>query len=258
MRNVPRFFLATGTWAAALVMIAAAHQVATASPGGAWHYADLGYQALAWFGLVLPFAAFAGGLSISRDSSIWAAGKYAVPLAVLSYVLLAYGAPIARDRLQNPSGSDISTQAHPGPRTPSALKAWRAQVEANPPAEFDYSVDRPLARPPVWLTYRLHSVAAIAFFAILAALLGQLAGYLTTGLSPPARRNARWAIGLLSALAFYMAVMVGEDWVRSDPLHSGILGAWVPLLLPLTELAILGRLTHLRRRRLHASAPPSV
>ncbi len=258
MRNVLRFFLATGTWAAALVIIAAAHQVATAPPEGSWHLTDLVYQVLAWFGLVLPFVAFAGGLSISRDSSIWSAGKYAVPVAVLAYVLIAYAAPIARYRIQSSRGVDVSSQYPFGPNTPSAFKALRNQVETDPPPEFGYSVDRPFEQPPSWLTYRIHSVAAIAFFAILAALLGRQAGFLTSGLSPPARRNERWAIGLLSAVAFYIAVMVGEDWVRWDPLRSGILGAWIPLLLPLAELAILARLTHLRRRPLHASAPPSV
>ena len=258
MRNGPRFFLATGIWAAALVVIAAAHQVATAAPGGGWHVTNLGYQTLAWFGLVLTFAAFAGGLSISRVSSIWSAGKLAVPITVIAYVLLAYAAPIARYRVQSSRGVDVSTRDPFGPATPSALRALRDQVEADPPLEFNYRFDRPFELPPSWLTYLLHSVAAMSIFAILAAVMGHLAGCLTSGLSPPARRNARWAMGLLSAVAFFLAVMVGDDWVRSDPLHSGILGAWVPLLLPLAELAILARLTQMRRRRLHASAPPSV
>jgi hypothetical protein len=136
--------------------------------------------------------------------------------------------------------------------------AVRAQVEANPPSEFSYSVDRPFESSPGWLTYRIHSLAVFSLFAILAALLGRQAGFLTSGLSPPARRNARWAIGLFTAVAFFLAEAVGGEWVRLDPVHSGILGAWLPLALPLAELAILTRVAHQRQRRLHAFRPPSV
>ena len=57
----------------------------------------------------------------------------------------------------------------------------------------------------------------MALFAILAGLLGQLVGFLTGSLSPPARRNARWALGLLTAILFFLAQAVGGEWVRVRP-----------------------------------------
>ena len=258
MRNGARFFQATGLWATALVVIAVVYQVATAAPGGGWQPTSLGNQTLAWFGILLPFAAFAGGLSISRASSLWSAGRYAVPVAVIAYVLVAYAAPIARYRIQSSRGVDVSSLYPFGPSTPPALKALRDQGEADPPPEFRLSADRPFELPPNWLTYLLNSAAAMSVFAILAALMGHLAGVLTSGLSPPARRNARWAIGLLSAGAFFLAEAGGGEWVRWDPAHSGILAAWIPLLLPLAELAVLARIARLRHGHFYDSAPPSV
>jgi len=259
MRNGSRFFRATVLWAGALLTIAAAHRVGTyLLQGGSWRPGNLVWEVPTWLGLVLPFAAFAGGLSVFRAFSLRSAITYAVPIAVIAYLLMAYAAPVALYRVQNSRGVDVSAQNPFGPPTPSAWKALRTQVRADPPSEFSYDVDRPFEFPPGWVTYRIHSPVVFGLFAILAALLGLQAGFLTSGLSPPARRNARWAIGLLSAVAFFLAEAAGGEWVRSDPLHSGILGAWIPLVLPLAELAILGRFDRLRRRRLHASEPPSV
>lgn len=143
-----------------------------------------------------------------------------------------------------------------GAPTPSQLRARRGIVIATPPETYSFRRDRPFESPPNWLTYRIHSPVVIALFAILGALLGQLVAFLTSGLSPPARRNARWALGLFSALAFFIAEVAGGAWVRLDPGNSGLAGAWLPMLMPLAELALLAFLV--RRRALHGLPDPRV
>jgi hypothetical protein len=131
-------------------------------------------------------------------------------------------------------------------------------VEAHPPDSFSFQVDRPLQRPPNWLTYLIHGPAAIAAFAVLSALIGWLTAGLTTGLSPPIRFSARWAIGLASALSFLLVEFAAGDWVRADPSHSGLLAAWGPLVLPLLILVVLRFLARRPGPGLHVLADPSL
>jgi hypothetical protein len=48
-------------------------------------------------------------------------------------------------------------------------------------------------------------------------------------------------------------VSAGAAWVRSDPDVSGVAGAWLPVLIPLVELAVLGLTARRRGDLLHAS-----
>ena len=133
-----------------------------------------------------------------------------------------------------------------GPPTPGGLLAHRSAIEADPPETYNFRVDSPLSRPPNWLTYLFHSVIALAFYSVFAVLLGHRSGKLTTGLSPPDRRNARWALGLVGAIAFFVAEAAGGEWVRADPSNSGVLGAWFPMVVPVVELGVLVVLARVR------------
>lgn len=255
-RGRSRFFLATAIWLACLAALTLSYQVLTELPHqGSWTPWDLAFSLATWVGLLLPYAAFAGGLAAGTSLSPRTLALRGILLAAVAYGLLAYASPIGDYEVRAAADADLAAEFPFGPRTPGALKALRSAIEARSPDDFSFSIERPLERPPNWLTYLLHSVMAISAFAVLGALLGQQAGALTSGLSPPARRNARWALGLLSAVAFFLAEAAGGEWVRADPSNSGILGAWVPLAIPLLELALL---TAIRRRNqlpFHAPAP---
>jgi hypothetical protein len=223
-------------------------------PTGPWTLLQAVRPVPGWLGLFLPFAAFASGLATWRGRSRWEPVVHGLMAAAMTYGLLAYAAPVAKQTSLVKNSAEPRTQFDFHPATPGSLKEWRASIEADPPAQFTFMLERPLERPPNWLTFLLHNPAVMALFAILAVFLGQQVGFLTSGLSPPWRQNSRWAVGLLAAIGFWVSFMAGEAWVRADPAHSGVLGAWVPLLVPLVEVGLLYALVHRRRGRSHVSA----
>jgi len=143
-------------------------------------------------------------------------------------------------------GVDVSQRYPTGPTTLGGLRELRTRVLENPPEEFSLSAERLLDAPPNWISFQIHTLFALSLFAILAALLGALTAGLTTGLSPPARKNARWASGLASGVLFFIGESLGGEWVRADALHSGVLGAWGAMVIPVLELAFLYLLLLLR------------
>jgi hypothetical protein len=254
-----RFFLATAIWLASLVALTVSYHVLTGLPDrGPWSFWNLVYPFAAWLGLLLPYASFAGGMADWASLPPRGVMLRGFLLAALAYGLVAYASPTGEYRVRAAADADLAAEFPLGPRTPGALRGLRSTIESNPPETYNFSIERPLERPPNWLTYLLHSVVAIAAFAVFGALLGQQSGALTSGLSPPARRNARWALGLLSAVAFFLAEAAGGEWVRADPSNSGILGAWIPLAVPLLELALLTTVNRRRRQRGHTSAAPGI
>jgi hypothetical protein len=239
-----RFFLPVVTWLGLLVGLALSHLLLTATVGGrSWSGWEIAYLLPGWVGLFLPYAAFAGGSATHSALHPQSLAGRALLLSVISYGLLAYGSPVADYRARTFRGADMVAELPLGPLTPSTLLRLRSIAEADSAASHSFRVGRPFERPPNWLTYLLHSRAAVALFAILAALLGQRTGFLTSGLSPPARRNACWALGLATGMAFFVAEAVGGDWVRANPSNSGVVGAWLPLLVPVVELAFLHAVT---------------
>ncbi len=241
------FFRPVAIWLGVLVGLALSYRLVMGGLGGrAWSGWEIAYLLPGWVGLFLPFTAFAGGYAAHlalRPRSL--AGR-ALLLAVISYGLLAYGSPLADYRARASQGADLKAEFPLGPLTPSTLLKLRAIADADRRTSYNFRLGRPFERPPNWLTYLVHSLFAVALFAVLAALLGQRAGFLTSGLSPPARRNACWALGLATGIAFFIAVAAGLRWVRSDPSKPAILGAWLPLLLPAAELALLISVTRIR------------
>lgn len=240
-RTSPPEFLGTvAAWTAGLVALAVVrHGFAGLLEGDWWRWLQALYFLPGWIGLLLPFAAFAGGVaghsSLSVRDLVWRAAS----LVAISYLMLAFLAGIASYSEQARWGTDVEAVFPFGPRTPRGLLAHMEAIEADPPDAFSFRASQPLALPPNWLTYLLQSSAAAAAFAMLSALIGFWGAMVTTGLSPPNRRNARWALGLGSGILFFAAVVAGSEWVRSSPENSGLLGAWLPLLVPLTELALL-------------------
>jgi hypothetical protein len=243
------FFSWTAIWAGGLLLVNLIHQLTSGLLDlGLWSPLEVLFLLPGWAGLLLPYAAFAGGLAAHGTLSVPSVVKRGIVIAVVSYLLLAYGSPLAEYRIYASRDTDLAALFPYGPTTPSALLAIRSAVEAGPPDRYNFRIDRPLEQPPNWLTYLLHSVAAIAFYSVVAALLGQLSGKLTTGLSPPNRRNARWALGLVGAIAFFVAEAAGGEWVRADALNSGVLGAWLPMIVPAVELGLFAALARARGR----------
>jgi len=253
----PRAAVLTAVWAVLPAFGSLFFRLAFGTPvGGSWSFAEATLQLPGWIGLFLPFAAFAGGLAAGEKSRRKCLGVVGIASAVLAYILLAFVSPSVQPIPPAVAALEAETGLKIAPSIPPNLVARRAAVREDPPEQFSFSIDRPLERPPNWLTFLIHNPAVLAIFAILAVFLGQQVGFLTSGLSPPWRQNTRWGIGLLTSIAFFVAVMVGEDWVRADPSHSGILGAWVPLLVPLVELAFLAPSVRRSRNRLHVPAHP--
>ena len=214
---------------------------------GPWNPGRVWVPLPAWIGTFLPFAAFAGGVAVHGVLSAGGVLKRGLVIAILSYGLLAYASPVAQYLDRRNVGGGVSAVYPFGPNTPHGRIANRSAVEASPPEEYSFRVEDPLSTPPNWLTYLLHSTVVFAVFSVLSALLGQLAARLTTGLSPPKRRNARWALGLASGSAFFAAEAAGGEWARADPSNSGLFGAWLPLVVPFLGLGVLLLLVRWRR-----------
>lgn len=209
--------------------------------------------------LAFPFVAFSGGIAVAafdRVRGVRAVLATTVGLAVVGYGIGVLLAPVAERRADAAAGYDIQARYPYGANTPGAILARRAEIIASSSTAFGFSVEDPMGRPPNWLLYGVHQPIALGLFGIVNALLGLLAGWWTTGLSPPKRRNARWSLGLGSALVFYLLSTGGAAWVRSDPTHSALFGAWLPLVPPL--LILLCAAWVARRVDLHGSAPLDV
>jgi hypothetical protein len=206
------------------------------APWNAWEWGQL---LCGWVGLFLPFAAFAGGLAVPSSTPNWAVTTRSLLVALISFICLAYGEPLARYQHLSERGADISQQFPLGPLTPGTLRSLKAAVEASPPETYRLSTDSPFEWPPNWVEHLLHGLFVLPLFSVVSALLGRQVRFLTMGLSPPARRNARWALGVLSGVAFFIPMVLWDAWVGNDPSRSGILGAWGPLSVPMLELGLL-------------------
>ncbi len=206
-------------------------------------------------GFVLPFLLFATGVGLAGEFArlrllIGVALSLALLLGVLSYGLVDWVTPMASYRDRISSGSVTSETAQFGPPTPTGVLRKLRYVEANPPEEYTLSVEAPERHPPNVLRWRLHQPAAMGVFGLLNVLLGVLTAQLTADLRRRSRRNARVAIGVLGGIAFFMFVMLAspiEPFLRDGTLRPGVLSAWAPLALPLTEALLLCYL--IRRRR---------
>jgi len=253
------FLRATVLWLVGLVFLGLLFRVtSTPSFGGGWSAWEILVLLPAWIGVLLPAAAFAGGLAGYGAIAPRAMVLRGAVVAVATYLVLAYAHPIADYRWDASVGRDVSVEQPFGPLTPGALAAMRDSVRASPPAPVSFQSGVPFQRPANWWTLRIHETLAVGAFAFLAVLLGYQVARLTGGLSPPKRRNARWAIGVLSMVLFFVAESRSGVWIRSSPENSGVLGGWAPVAVPVIELLLLTAIARRKFPFLHASARSSV
>lgn len=206
-------------------------------------------------GFVLPFLVFAGAVALRNTCGfsgrvLRATAVLGVATSAVSYALAAWVAPTIHDRELALSGPEAADVRRFGPRTPAGVLRNLRFVEANPPSQYSLRVAEPERFPPNVLRWELHLSATVALFAVINALLGLLAADLTVDLRRGNRRNARLAIGLMSGIAFLGIVLLTEPtglFLLSGELRSGILAAWVPLLLPTAGCLLLVYLVRSRR-----------
>lgn len=197
--------------------------------------------------LVLPFLLFAAGVALAEVTGSRAhlqriALVVGIGLGGLSYSLGAWVAPELEDRYLARMETDAGEMRRFGPATPPAILRSLRLAEARPPEEYNLDVGTPHQTPPNVLEWRLHSPVALAVFGMINVFLGVLSAQLTDGLGRAARRNVRLAIGVLGGLLFFGCMALGspiQAFLDDGTLRSGILGAWVPLGLPLAEFLVL-------------------
>ena len=205
--------------------------------------------------LVLPFALFASGVALRRavrNSArlLRTAVRVGIATSALSYVLAGWIEPAVHHRYLVSTGSETAARTQFGPQTPVGLLRNLRFIQEDPPGEYSLSVDTPGQHPPNVLRWRLHQPVAMGVFGLVNVLLGVLTAQLTADLRRRFRRNARVAIGVLGAIAFFASMGIAspiEPFLRDGTLRPGVPSAWAPLALPLTEALLLGYL--IRRRR---------
>ena len=196
---------------------------------------------------ILPFLLFAGGVRIARVMGysrrlLPTAAAFGIAVAAFSYYLAAWGAPALEKRYWETQGPEV-VDVHPfGAATPSGILRNLRSVEASQPAEYSLSVSEQTRAPPNVLRWHLHLPVAMAVFGLINTLAGVFANQLTENFGRGARRNALLALGVLGGLAFFGAVVLAgptQPFLRDGTMRSGILGAWIPLVVPLLLSAVL-------------------
>jgi hypothetical protein len=206
-------------------------------------------------GLMLPFLLFPAGLAMRRilgysRRAIRVALLVGMSVGILSYVLVAWVAPELEDRVLVARGAETVDARRFGSRTPLGILRNLEFVQANPPPRYSVRASAPQEFPPNVLQWDLHQPLALAVFGLANVLLAMLASELTIDLPRGVRRNARMAIGIGGAVVFMVCVALTsptEAFLRDGTIRSGIVGAWVPLVIPAIEAVILVRLVTGRR-----------
>lgn len=201
----------------------------------------------AMLGLMLPFAAFAGGVAMGRRGpavgSTWVAVSAGLALGLASYASSEIVRPLA-DYAALADEPDLADMRPFGPGTPAGKLRQLRFVEANPPEQ--YRVGHATRSPPNRVRLLLHIPAAFVVFSVLNCLLGLYASRLTATMRAASRRNGCLAIGLAGGLGFFAAAFAAShpdrDWVAV----SGIEAAWLPLAIPLLEAMVLAVLIRYR------------
>lgn len=207
-------------------------------------------QALAFIPLVasapglvsglLPFTAFAaarrfGGRGMER--ALWG---HVLGAAALSYVLVAGIHPHVQHRMDNDEPFAVEGYGELAAPTAFELIARKRYIVEHPPDEYSLDVGQPLAMPPNWLDFLVHSPIAIALFTIINGCLGAVLGRRYYGTRSASRRL--WLLGILAGALFMLPAMAAGDYVRASLGNSGVGAAWIPLVLPLIALLVCMRL----------------
>ncbi|MYG82150.1 MAG: hypothetical protein F4187_10525 [Gemmatimonadetes bacterium] len=166
----------------------------------------------------------------------------ALAVGAVSYYLAAWGAPELESRYWDTLGEETVGQREFGAATPPGIIENLRAVENNPPSRYSLQVANPLQNPPNVLRWYLHLPFAMAVFGLLNALAGVLAAQLTENLGRGPRRNTLLALGVLGGLAFMgILALAGPvaPFLRDGTMRSGILGAWIPLVVPILLCMVL-------------------
>jgi hypothetical protein len=257
MDDFLRFLRATFRWATALVVLTVVYAlVKDALEDTAFVWPWLSFTIPANFSIFLPFTAFAGGIALCRVRGLRTTLVSAALVGLIGYGLGSYVSPVTSYLVEREFYEERPELLPFGPWTPGAHLRNLEYLEENPTA--DPESGSPLRRPANRLRLNLHTPIAFAILTVLFALLGRLVAVHTTGLSPPVRRNTRWALGLGNSIVVFLPWFVLNLRIIEDPSFSGILGAYGPLLVPLVELLALYLWTRRKYGSLHTSTPPSV
>lgn len=205
--------------------------------------------------LLLPFLLFPAGLAMGgvlghSRRAFRVALLVGMSVSILSYVLGAWVAPELEDRVLSARGAETADARRFGSRTPLGILRNLEFVQANPPPRYSLRTSAPQEFPPNVLQWNLHQPLALAVFGLANVILAMLASELTIDLPRRVRRNARLAIGVGGAVMFLVCVVLTsptEAFLRDGTMRSGIVGAWVPLAIPVIEALILRRLVTNRR-----------
>ena len=192
-------------------------------------------------GFILPFLLFAAGVKLSRVMGysrrlLPTALAFGLAVGAVSYSLAAWGAPELESRYWDTLGPEAAELRTGGAATPPNILRNLRAVEANPPEEYSLRVGERSRTPPDVLRWHLHLPVAMAVFGLINILAGVLAAQLTENFRRGARRNVVLALGVLGGLTVFGAVVMAgpiEPFLRDGTMRSGVLGAWIPLAIPL-------------------------
>lgn len=192
-------------------------------------------------GAVLPFAAVAGGISLTRcqEPQAAAAAISGLIVALATYLLMAVLSPLAEyAAFAWGQGYGNVIDAF-GIQTPDGILRNLRYVLANVPSEYSLSAEHPDRFYPNRLLLFLHLPVAAGAIAFLNTFVGLLLGKTTASMRSRPQRRTRWSIGLLGALVLVavMILMQGPD--RDWENVSGVVAAWTPAVVPLAGLVVL-------------------
>ena len=197
---------------------------------------------------LIPLTAFAAarGFGGGKSRALW---THLVGATILSYALVAGVYPLVQQRVGDSAFDRVTSSGDLYTPTPFELVRRKQFIIENPPPQYSLDVDQPLATPPNWLDFLIHSPIAFSLFTVLNGWLGAVLGRNHTAGS---RRSARrlWLFGILASASFVVPAMAASDYVQASLSVSGVRAAWFPLLLPLMALLVCMRLVpHSHRRR---------
>jgi hypothetical protein len=236
------FWKSLATWTATLAVAVLGYSVPVELAQG--RPLLVGQLASALPGLVsglLPLTVFAAARHFGGQGQGRALWISLAIVALLSYGLEAGLDPQIQHRQETAGPATAVGYGSLGPSTPLELSKRKRYIVAHPPERYSFDVDRPLATPPNWLDFLIHSPVAFSLFVILNGCLGAVLGRRYSGRNRSAARRL-WLFGILSGASFMIPAIAAGDYVQASLSASGMAAAWLPLALPLLALLVCMRL----------------